>query len=238
MWIALAAPLLIASESGPLRDALKAAEAPDTLRAAFTVELKTQDALRIYRFDPRLSGDQRWTLLKVAGEDDELDQLGVDWGAEAAPDGRLFADDLRASMSDTVEAETFGEAWRIRFSHQPSFDDSALDIWAAEHLTASAWVDIESARFLRLDYVLPKPVSGPRGVQLLSYAQSYFLDSEPVYGLSYVSAISLKLEARAAFRRIHRDYEVRVLTAEFFFASVADEAAFLDARRNSVQAGG
>ncbi|MEL6661366.1 MAG: hypothetical protein AAFR33_00090 [Pseudomonadota bacterium] len=233
MWIGFLASFYISSEAAPLSHALEATQAPDTLRAAFVVELRSGQAFRIFAFDPRLPKDRRWRLEKEEGENAELDELGAAWGAEPAPDSRLFPDDLSLSMSASLEAEDMGHAWRIAFDHRPSVQRSEFDVWAARHLEASLWLDPEAGRFLRLDHNLPRPVTGPKGVRLLRYAQSHYLDCEPTFGLSFISAISVDLEARAGFRTIIRDYEMRVLSAEFFFASAADEAAFHKNRGNS-----
>ena len=226
MWIALAAPFLIASDTGPLEEALEATEAPNTLRAAFTVELRSGEDVRIFHFDPRLQPAERWKMLAEQGENEELDIVGAEWGAEAAPDGRLFPDGLRASFSSQVMAEDLGGAWRVRFDHQPTMSDGEFDAWAAEHLRATAWLDPAADRFLRLDHELPAPVQGPRGVRLIRYSQSQFLATDPSFGLSYVSSLMVELEARAAFRTVQRAYSARILDVEFFFASAADQAAF------------
>ena len=226
MWIALAAPFAIATESGPLGDALDATQAPNTLRAAFTVELRSGEDIRIFRFDPRLAPAERWSPVAEQGQNDELDEFAANWGSETAPDARLFPDDLRASFSRRVMAEDLGGAWRVRFDHRPSLSDSELDEWAAEHLRATVWIDPVSERFLRLDHDLPQPVDGPRGVRLVRYNQSYFIDTEPAYGLSYVSGLAVELEARAAFQSVRRAYTARILEVEFFFASAADQVEF------------
>jgi len=230
MLAALMAPILVVSDTGPLDEAIAATQAPETLRAAFTLELRGDNAYRVYDFDPRRPEGSRWLLLKEDGENSELDQVGAAWGAETAPDGRLFPDNLRASMSRELRAEDYGTAWRVSFDHEPSGRGGELDQWAAQHLEAQAWLEPNSARLLRIDHTLPQPVSGPRGVRLLKYEQSHYLETEPTYGLSFISAISVDLEARAGFRRIARRYEARVIKVEFFFASIADEAVFLEAR--------
>ena len=232
---ALLLPILIASDAGPLDGALKATEAPKTLRAAFTLRLESPDAYRVYTFDPRLSPGSRWQLIEEFGESDELDQVGAAWGTEAAPDSRLFPDDLRASLSRTVQAEDFGSAWRISFNHRPSINDGELDAWAVDQFQSTAWLDPVSDRFLRIYHDLSEPVTGPRGVRLLRYSQSHFLESDPQFGLSFVSGIRVDLEARAAFRVITRRYEARVQEVEFFFSSAEAAQDFVSARGSSLQ---
>lgn len=218
--------------SGPMDEALRATEAPPTLRAAFTVELSSPKAERVYAFDPRLAPDARWRLVSARGEDSALDEAGAAWGAEVAPDGRLFPDDLRASLGRMVEVEDLGAAWRVSFDHVPSENDSELDAWAVSQLEAEAWIEPMRGAFLRLDYSLPKPVRGPDGGRLTKFEQSYLLEREPVWGLSYVSRYSLSFEAKAAFKTIRRDYVAVISEATFFFASGEAERQFVELRQS------
>jgi hypothetical protein len=226
--LALAFPLV--TGVGPMDAAVRATEAPDTFRAAFTVEMFSDTAVRTYTFDPRLPTGERWALVFAEGEDSALDDAGAAWGAEAAPDGRLFPDDLRASLGETVEVEDLGGGWRLGFEHAPSANDSALDIWATQRLRASAWLEPVQGRFLRIDYTLPKSVAGPRGGKLTRFEQSYLLDIEPEWGMSYVSQFKLEFEAKAAFRTMRQSYTAIISDATFFFASSAAEDQFVQTR--------
>ena len=226
MLLAWLLTFTLATGSGPMNSALQATEAPKTLRAAFTVELQSSHARRVYHFDPREKGDKRWQVIDWQGEDEELDAGAADWAAEPAPDGRLFPDDLRASLGPQVTVDDKGAAWKISFHHQPSMNDGEFDVWAAQRLTATAWLDPVGERFLRIDYTLPQPVSGPEGGTLTKYDQSYFLRAEPRWGMSYVSGFSIDLKARAAFRTIERRYSANIVKAEFFFASNEAQKAF------------
>ena len=230
MWLALFMAFSLVTGSGPMDSALSATEAPKTLRAAFTVELQSDRARRVYAFDPRQHGAERWKVLDWQGEDDELEEVAANWAAETAPDGRLFPDDLRASLGRTVDVDDRGHAWQISFRHAPSRNDGEFDVWAAERLQATAWLDPVGERFLRSDYHLPRPVAGPEGGKLTRYNQSYFLRTEPRWGMSYVSGFSVELEARAAFRKIERRYSANVVQAEFFFASAAAQRDFEQGR--------
>ena len=137
--------------AGPMDSALRATEAPETLRAAFTVEMTSSKARRTYTFDPREPEGRRWRLVIAAGEDADLDQAAAAWGAEIAPDGRLFPDDLRASFGAQVDVDDLGPAWRLTFQHAPSANDTALDVWAMQRLRAEAWLEPMNGRFLRID---------------------------------------------------------------------------------------
>ena len=230
MLLALLTPFLVTTDSGPLGEALSASDAPRTLRAAFTVTLESDSAIQIFRYDPRLTPAARWQLVEDRGEDASLDRVAAEWGAEAAPDGRLFPDDLRASLGRTVEAEDLGGAWRVRFEHTPSANDTEIDLWAIDTLEAEAWLDPETGRFLRIDHRLAGPVAAPGGGRLNRYQQSHYLGIEPTYGLSFVTGFTVELEAGALWRRESRSYRAQITEAEFFFASAADEAQFLAAR--------
>ncbi|MBK8196933.1 MAG: hypothetical protein IPK75_01090 [Acidobacteria bacterium] len=230
MLIAFLMSLAMATGSGPMHAALEATEAPETLRAAFTVELASNSARQTYYFDPRLAAGARWVLVSRYGNDPELDRVAADWAAELAPDSRLFPDDLRASLGPSVDVNTDGDAWRLSFRHHPNYNDTEFDVWAAERLKATAWLDPVGERFQRIDYTLPKPVKGPSGGKLTRYDQSYELKTEPHWGFSYVSGFTVDLEARAAFKKIERRLEARVTDVTFFFASPSAEAEF-DARR-------
>ena len=189
MLLCLVLAYTLSTTIGPVDAALDAAEAPKTLRAAFTVELTSPTATRIFAYDPRLEQEQRWQIVSARGEDGDLDEVAAHWGAEASPDARLFPDDLRASLGPEVEAEDLGMAWRVRFRHVPSLNDGKYDVWAAERMQATAWLDPVGDRFVRLDYHLPRPVKGPDGGKIRRYNQSYYLETEPSYGMSFVSAL-------------------------------------------------
>ncbi|MAN45536.1 MAG: hypothetical protein CMF04_04935 [Hyphomonas sp.] len=234
MLLALLTSFIMMTGAAPLDEALSATEAPRTLRAAFTVELRSQNASRIYNYDPRRDMGERWQVVSWQGDDDELEEVARNWASEAAPDGRLFADDLRASMGRDVQVDDMGHAWRIAFRHHPSQNDGEFDVWAAERLQATAWLDPVGERFLRIDYHLPQPVAGPEGGKLTKYDQSYFIRTEPRWGISYVSSFSIELEARAAFRTISRRYSANIVKTEFFFSSAEAEADF-EANRKGPQ---
>lgn len=227
MLLAIFMTLILATGEGPMHAALGATEAPPTLRAAFTVELKSADARQVIDYDPRRPLRDRWQVVSREGSDKELDAVADNWAADPSPDARLFADDLRASLGGSVEVDTDGPAWKLAFRHHPNQNDTEYDIWAANRLRATAWLDPVGERFLKIDYDLPRPVSGPSGGKLTRYSQSYFLKTEPRWGLSYVSGFVIDLEARVALRRIEKRYSADVTDVYLFFASIEAEEAFL-----------
>ncbi|MEM9669075.1 MAG: hypothetical protein AAF950_09140 [Pseudomonadota bacterium] len=212
-----------------LEMALKATEAPIALRIAFDVELRSDTGRRVFSFDPRWPEGDQWRISLDEGEDAFLDEVAAAWGAEAAPDGRLLPDDLRVSIGDAPQITEIGEAWRFTFRHAPSANDGEFDVWAAERLKATAWLSPETERFLRIDYELPRPVSGPEGGRLTKFDQSYLLEPDPVFGFSLITSIIIAFEAHGGFKTIRRNYSSRILRAEVFFATPEDESAFLSA---------
>ena len=58
LFLSLAFPLI--TGSGPTDAALRATEAPDSLRASFTVEMTSDKAIRLYQFDPREPVGRQW----------------------------------------------------------------------------------------------------------------------------------------------------------------------------------
>lgn len=233
MSVVLALAFPLATGAGPMDAALRATEAPETLRAAFTVEMTSGNASRELRFDPRLPAGERWLLVSADGEDSSLDEAAAAWGAEAAPDGRLFPDDLRASLGQIVDVDDLGGSWRLKFEHAPSANDNALDVWAGQQLQAIAWLEPLRGRFLRIDYTLPRAVRGPKGGRLTKFTQSYLLETEPEWGLSYISQFKLEFEAKAPFRKIRQSYTAVISEATFFFASGQAEAQFVETRAAS-----
>jgi len=232
VFLSLAFPLM--TGAGPMDTALRATEAPETLRAAFTVEMTSSKARRTFTFDPREPENRRWRLVVASGEDADLDQAAASWGAEIAPDGRLFPDDLRASLGARVSVDDLGAAWRLKFQHAPSANDSALDVWATQRLQAQAWLEPLDGRFLRIDYTLPRPVRGPKGGRLTKFEQSYLLNTEPEWGLTYISQFALNFEAKAPFRTIRQNYKAEITQATFFFASRALEQQFVSANLSDI----
>lgn len=231
MTILLSFLFPLTTGAGPMDQALKATEAPDTLRAAFSVTMSSGKAERVIEFDPRRDVGKRWQLVSAWGEDGALDDAAASWGAEIAPDGRLFPDDLRASLGPKVEVDDLGVGWRLAFRHAPSANDTALDVWATQRLDAEAWLEPSEGRFLRIDYNLPKPVRGPKGGRLTKFKQSYLLDVEPKWGFSYVSQFQLEFEAKAALRTIRQNYSATITEATFFFSSPGAERFYAQAEQ-------
>ena len=215
--------------ASPIDDALLATEAPKSLRIAFEVELSSESATHVYSFDPRLDEGKRWQVVSHSGEDAYLDEVAANWAAESAPDGRLFPDDLRASLGADVQTEKLGEAWKLRFRHAPSANDNTFDVWAAEQLMATAWLSPIDGRFIRIDYELPRSARLPGGGRLTRYDQTYFLEEDPVYRFSLITSFKVDLEARGGFRRERRSYKMHARNIEVFFASAEAEAQYFAA---------
>ena len=206
--------------AGPVDTAVRATEAPNALRAAFTVEISNNDASLLYRYDPREAAGSRWQRLASAGEDRRLDAVAEAWSREAAPDGRLFADNLRANLSGQVEIDDFGSAWRVQFDH--ATDATGL----GGSLEAEAWLEPMTGRFMRIDYALPAPIKQADGTALNAFQQSYRLETEPAWGLSYIAEYQVQLEVADVQRTQSEAYRVVVKEATFFFSTPAHEDAY------------
>lgn len=213
----------------PVEAALLATEAPKSVRVAFEVELRSPTAVHVYAFDPRLEGAERWRVVSHRGEDAYLDEVGANWAAEDAPDSRLFPDDLRVSLGASTRPTNVGAAWKLSFKHAPSANDGTFDIWAAENLRATAWLSPVDGRFLRIDYILPRPVRLPEGGRLMRYDQSYLLEADPVFGFSLITAFTVDLEARGGFRTERRTYSMSTRNVEVFFVSPEAQAQYIAA---------
>jgi len=64
--------LQMSTSTGPIDSALDWTNAPNSLRAAFTVELVSDNAVRIFDFDPRQPDAEQWKLISARGEDGDL----------------------------------------------------------------------------------------------------------------------------------------------------------------------
>ncbi|WP_300376614.1 hypothetical protein [Henriciella sp.] len=224
--LVLALAFELSVQTGPIDRALQATEVPETFRAAFTVRLNSDNAMRELRFDPRLEEASQWQLVSSEGKDDDLDDAVSAWQDETVPDGRLFPGGLRGSLGNRVDVNDYGKAWRIEFQHIPYFNNDNVDSGFASHIDAALWMEPRTARVMRLDYSLPEPVRGPEGVRLVEFEQSFILESDPVWGLSYVSSFAVDIEAEGRYRRTERDYVAQVTSVEFFFSSPEAEARF------------
>ena len=70
--------------------------------------------------------------------------------------------------------------------------------------------------------------------RLTKFEQSYLLESEPEWGLTYISQFALEFEAKAPFRTIRQNYKAVITEATFFFASSELEQEFVSAQLSDV----
>ena len=232
----IAAAFLISTGRPPLDTALARSEPPTSMRAAFTAELTNGRAFREVRFDPRFSdGSQKWQVLSSEGDSQELDRAVREWGAESAPDGWLFPDDLRDSMGGIVDAQDLGSAWKIQFQHTPTENDGPLDIWAADHLVGYAWLEPVNQDILRVEYVALKPFSAPGGGTVEAYDHAYVLQRDPEYDITFVSAYTIDVQGKFLSTPMERSYRARITSVEFFFSSAVEEALFLSRQKKHMQ---
>jgi hypothetical protein len=234
----VAAAFLISTGRPPLDTALSHAEPPTSMRAAFTVELTDGEAFRAVNFDPRITDPAgKWRVVSSEGKSEELDRAVQEWGSEAAPDGWLFPDDLRASMGAVVEADDLGGAWKLQFQHLPSENDGPLDIWVADHLVGYAWLEPVNQNLLRVEYVAPKAFNAPGGGTVEAYEHAYVLRQDPKYGVTFVSAYMVDVQGEYLSTRISRSYRARITSVDFFFSSPVEEALFRSRQKRAGTAG-
>ena len=236
MSVVLSLTLPVIAAMGPVDTALQTAEAPNALRAAFTVELRSTTAHRVYSYDPRLTLGDRWHLVTSVGADATLDAVAAAWAAEAAPDGRLFADNVRANMASNATVDDFGAAWRVRFDHTPVDASPVHNLATTNGLLGEAWIEPSAGRLMRLDYRLQAPVDQANGSELTEYSQSYILEAEPAWGLTYVAGYQVSLALDSHGERQSHAYRATIKDASFFFASPAEEEAYRAEMRAQIAA--
>ena len=236
MSVVLSLTLPVIAAMGPVDTAMNAAEAPSALRAAFTVELRSTTAHRVLSYDPRQTIGDRWQLVTRAGEDATLDAVAAEWRAEAAPDGRLFADNVRANIRSNATIDDFGSAWRVRFDHTPVDASPVHNIATSNGLLGEAWIEPSAGRLMRLDYRLQAPVRQTNGSELTEYSQSYILEAEPAWGLTYIAGYQVSLALDAQGERQSHSYRATIKDASFFFANPDQEDTFRQEMRAQIAA--
>jgi len=222
---------VIATTEPPVSEALAATEAPKTLRAAFTLEVTSGEALRVIRFDPRLTGPAMWQVTDSHGRDGDLDAVLEGWSRDTSMDGLLFPDNLSERLGALVELEDAGAAWTVDFRPAITDSDTGFDIEASQHLAGRVWLDPVSQRFVRVDYesVGRFRVDGVGRIDRLT--QSYVLGQEPTLDLSYVTAFELSFTAGRGPVTRSQTISARLLDVKFFFASPEALAAWQATRK-------
>jgi len=217
---------VIATSEPPVSDALAATDSPKTLRAAFTLEVTSGEALRIIRFDPRLTGPAMWQLTEAKGRNDSLDGVLEGWSVDTSADGLLFPDNLSERLGAFVDLQDAGAAWTVDFRPAVTGGDTSFDIQASQHLAGRVWLDPMSRRFVRVEYesVGRFRVDGVGRIDRLS--QNYVLGQDREFGLSYVTAFELSFTAGRGPVTRSQTISARLLDVEFFFASPEALAAW------------
>lgn len=216
-WAAFA--FVLSTAQPPLDTALKATEAPKTLRAAFTIEVRSDDVLRVVRFDPREMQGAMWTTLESRGRDQDVDAILTSWRADPSADSMLFPDNLRARLGATVEVEDLGQAWAMDFRPAITASDSSFDIQASEHLAGVIWLEPETGRIVRVEYKAERPfnVNGLGRVDRLN--QTYVMSYDEALGISFISAMTMDFAGSRGPVSRSRSIQVRLVDVNFFFAS-------------------
>jgi hypothetical protein len=211
-WIAAGA-----SFPAPLESALKAAEAPVSLRAAFTATLSTETGEAVVRFDPRKPGYERWAILKGTTSPDLI--LAVnEWMQEPAPDGRLFPDDLRPSIGGELDWRAIDGWWVASFRPKQSANDGEFDSWIASHLYGRAWIDPETNALSRIAYWAPRPFDAPDEGRVETLDQAWDFAYAPEFGASYAVSWRIRAEGSTALQPMRRSMTVTLSDIVLFDA--------------------
>lgn len=224
LYLCVILPAIFAT--GPVETAIRATEAPNALRAAFTVEIRSDTAERLFSYDPRRAEAMRWQTLSARGEDARLDAVAAQWAAETAPDNRLFADNIRSSLTGATNIEDLGAAWRVGFTQTSKEASPVSGFKDTVILDGEAWVEPSQGRLMRLSYRLKAPILQADGGQLTDYSQTYLLESERAWGLSYISAYKVSMAVESDGQTLNQAYQANIRQATFFFANPASEDAY------------
>ena len=206
-----------------LDDAIAASEPPPTLRIAFLGRLQTQTAWRDIHYDARRPRGDRFSILRGEGEDAELDAIVQDWSADAAPDGRLWADQLRSRLAKGGRATRQDGRMTAWFAPATTVGDAPLDTWMASHLSGRLTLD-EDARFVEQIQFTAERAIDLGGARVTEFAQVYDLDIAPIYDVAFVRRFTLQGEGWSGWRTEARVLRFELLEADFHMATDAEQS--------------
>lgn len=202
-----------------LERALDAVEPPPAMRAAFRATLASANAVRRIEYDPYAT-TEKFRITMAYGEDPELDAVVQGWKDEGQADARIFADDLRLSLSDARLAGR-GEAMAIDFRHRVSANDGPLDKEFSSRMVGRLTLDPANGYLSQVQYNIERPVKLDDGTTLSQYNQVYNFGYSERWGVSYVT--SYELEARGGRWGMSETRIVRVTLTDVAFG-LAGEA--------------
>ena len=221
---------VLSTVNGPLDEVLRATDAPNTLRAAFTLEVTSETATRIIVYDSRMPTGQDWSVTGRGGENEMLDLVIDGWRRDDSPDAMLFPDGLRARLGAEVEARDLGGAWEIGFLPALTARDTAIDVAASERLAGRLWLDPHGKRIVRLEFEADRPFDVEGLGRVTELSQTYVLAQDERYDASFVTAFRLSFEGQRWAVSRGQTIEARLLDVELFFASPDAERQWLASR--------
>ncbi|HEV7691167.1 MAG TPA: hypothetical protein VGO52_10105 [Hyphomonadaceae bacterium] len=207
------------SPEAALDRALDAVEPPPALRAAFRATLASGNAVRRIEYDPYAASGDQFKVTMEYGADEELDAVVDSWKHERQADVRIFADDLRVSLSDARVA-AYGDALSIDFKHQISPNDGAVDAELSAHMKGRLVLDPSNGYLSKIQYSIDKPVKLKDGPTLTQYNQTYDFAYSERWGVSYVSAY--EVEARGGAWGVAQTRTIRVTLTDVAFGLAGD----------------
>jgi len=202
-----------------LERALDAVEPPPALRATFRATLVSGNAVRRIEFDPYAPRAEQFKITMQYGEDKELDAVVQGWKDEGQADVRIFADDLRESLSDAHLAGQ-GDAMEVDFRHKVSANDSPLDKEFSSRMVGRLTLDPTNGYLAQVQYNIEKPVRLEDGTMLSQYNQVYDFGYSERWGVSYVT--SYQLEAKGGRLGMSESRTVRVTLTDIAFGLAGD----------------
>jgi hypothetical protein len=203
-----------------LERALDSVEPAPALRASFTAMIESDGALREIRFDPFPDTGAQFEVTQSRGRSEELDAIVTAWRDERQADVRLFADDLRQSLSDArfVQEAT---GWGIRFRHRISPNDGPVDALISSNMTGRLTFNDITGRLMRIDYGVTEPVRLPNGTVITEYQQAYRFQHSDRWNVSYVAAYDVRARGGKWGVRATRSLRVSIRDVSFGLAGDA-----------------
>jgi hypothetical protein len=205
-----------------LNVALHDAEPPPSMRAAFRARISSASAERLIEYDPLQPRGKRFRLAKKVGEDAELDTIVLNWGKEAQPDVRLFADDLRSSLGQGRMLQT-PQGWQVQFQHKLSSNDGPVDAALSQRMEGSLTLDTQSGLLSKLEYQVNSAFKTSDGLTVDSYRQIYSFGRSQQWGLTFVTGYDLHATGGRFGLRKERTYSVRITDVAFTLAGDANQ---------------
>lgn len=202
-----------------LERALDAVEPPPALRAAFRATLMSGDAVRRIEYDPYAPAGEQFKVTMKQGRDDELDAVVDGWRQERQADVRLFADDLRMSLTDAHPVQK-GNQVAVEFRHKITPNDGPVDRLISPNMVGELTFDDATGYLTHMNYAIEKPVKLDDGTTLKEYRQTYDFGYSQRWGVSYVTGY--ELEASGGRWGVQESRHIRVTLTDIAFGLAGD----------------